>query len=1328
MLQQKYYQLLEKIQNKIFNFDKEERCLLTIYPDLTRDIWPKLADDPSYWNDELYRMVGDDIFEYIAPEYSDKFWIGYFKFIVTNPEYFYSDFLDEFLGMVVVSDETKSTLEEIFAEGLKKLEEKNTDTITGFSEEDVIEALEKKNFRWISLLNRKKSPMYNPITPEVMKKLIAEFPYDEYDSPVLFADWPYLLKDVFDKISLETLLEVISNTRSTANREKLLTREELVSLLRQKISKKKLDKPSYLELDISEFLFLLTEDEKKEFSKLFFENNILDYIKVAILYEQYSKEEIILKILEYINTSETLNPIFFQETLDYIKDDKRIIDALIQNGYILEILTRNILDKWPEKEALLIENINHNPEYNDFLNNVPLLSELLSRPNLLDALLKHPGVKSINADTESIIGTEAISYLKKVIKTRPDISISNLSYAGLNDYNPEILQCLLENKKYEEAIYLIDNNWWARTKNKITNYPDIKELILSSFAESFYFPTLLIRTEPTIIEDDDILKCYCKHEHTTEQLINFINHNEEYYKFYNHENFLLLKDYIANKINVDVTRLEKLEEKFGATIIRYYNNENIIELLKLNETTFNRIIELFNAQVFTMSDLESSYDSLKQYEFSKVHTDIVSVFPNILHAIQDQNDEFIENYINEMYKYLDHSFFKKFTTKYTLPEEYNEDNPKLFVTFVIEKLKQGNPDKRDKYLDILHHITDYFILKKREEYRTTYDMIGELDMSYGWDSKSFETEFFKYLIRKAHMYFVNYTIDDSGQEKNEFLSLDQYIGRKMVKYNLDPTLIKECLIFFCENEDIAQNYRYTYDITTIKKQYRYLLKAVTEISKEEPTHSIFQENVKDDVLLELDRANLIKRIYMPGVTDINLYEMLSTLKLDVLESCVIYNEEIYTSLKKLMDKRKLHILPVSLKNILNTPNINVSADFSNLAAFISYYAQIYEKEKSTLASNNKPTDNISLNLINILINAEVYAGVSSIYSQILGDQDFKLIKSNPGPNSASMKLANDGRLKEAVELTKQNYQREKVTVPTFNEIVELNNAKKIRIVVGNFTHPSNLSHGERTGSCMRIGGVGETLFGFCLKNPNGFHIRFEDPDNKNYISRVSGFRNGNTVFLNELRYSCDPDKYTNEDIIKACKIASQMLIDLSKQSSCPIDNVVVHRAYAAVDMKDENVNLNVKNIKEGLPHFYSDIGQSVIVMATTAKDNEFVPVNLNKQQIPEYLPAREQPTISTDIQEVSSKITRVATIKRMLEGEDYEYIEPIEFTQDLTYAIVNEDWYIYVDGQGVIHSDYITIDPRARQELSEYLIQIKDLVAQENLTNQTTNKEETYGF
>ena len=314
-------------------------------------------------------------------------------------------------------------------------------------------------------------------------------------------------------------------------------------------------------------------------------------------------------------------------------------------------------------------------------------------------------------------------------------------------------------------------------------------------------------------------------------------------------------------------------------------------------------------------------------------------------------------------------------------------------------------------------------------------------------------------------------------------------------------------------------------------------------------------------------------------------------------------------------------------------------------------------------------------------------------------------------------------INKAIEYTISNYRRKEITVPSFDETVEVNNSKKkIDIIVGNFTDPSNITHGERTGACMRIGGVGESFFDFCLTDPNGFHIRFEDSTTHEYISRVSGFRNGNTVFLNELRYS-RLKKYSNDDVVEACRIAARKLIEYSKNSTCPIENVVITNQYATSESKDEIVQFNIKNNKEGLRQFYTDIDTSGIVLATTATNTPLLPINFDKTKVPNYQPVRTKPRFLDSPSELAAKINRVASIKELLNGISYEELGSLSFDDGLLYGVVSDDWYIYVDYNLNIHKDYITLDPRAEEELKKYSIIIEEM-----LKNNEIKVGEEYGI
>lgn len=514
---------------------------------------------------------------------------------------------------------------------------------------------------------------------------------------------------------------------------------------------------------------------------------------------------------------------------------------------------------------------------------------------------------------------------------------------------------------------------------------------------------------------------------------------------------------------------------------------------------------------------------------------------------------------------------------------------------------------------------------------------------------------------------------------------------KLEEQGVSPSLSSDAIIYYALGSGNYQN-----DIASIQKTIRLLIKVAKECMQER-----YDEADYEALVDSVDYVGKVKRIYKAPSTQTDSYELLMRLNLPAIQDRLLSSgqEKIYDSLLQVMRKYKLYQIPDCFSKLLESEYINLPFEPSCISDFISYYYQIYEAEKKRLSALGKTDLEISLTPTTILINACIFSSVSSIYSQILGVEDAQLIRKNPGPNAAGSKLANNERLEEAIRYTLNNYRRQEVTIPTFNEVIDIGNHKCMRAIVGNFTHSSNITHGERTGACMRIGGMGETLWKFCLEDKNGFHIRFENPYTGEYISRVSGFRNGNTVFLNELRYSCNLDDYSNEDVVSSCRLVANILLQESKDSSCPIENVVIHPAYAMCDYQNTAVYLNISSPKEGLKSFYSDVSSIAVVLATTSTDAAFAPVNFDKSNVPVYQPARECAKESTNVDILNSNINRVHSIHQALSGQNYKYIEPITFQEGFLYGIVGQDWYLYVDANQQVHEDLISIDKRAEEEL-----------------------------
>ncbi len=332
---------------------------------------------------------------------------------------------------------------------------------------------------------------------------------------------------------------------------------------------------------------------------------------------------------------------------------------------------------------------------------------------------------------------------------------------------------------------------------------------------------------------------------------------------------------------------------------------------------------------------------------------------------------------------------------------------------------------------------------------------------------------------------------------------------------------------------------------------------------------------------------------------------------------------------------------------------------------------------------------------------------------LFGKENFDLLKRNPMPYRGE--YTSKQRISTAIELLKELHERKFITVPPSRDTYTLHNKKQINISVGDLHNLDNLTLGERTGACMRIGGPGYSLFNFCLKNINGFHVLFTDPENGKIVSRVSGFRNGNTVFLNELRFSLR-EKYTNENIVEACRMFSKRLIEDSKNSKYPIDNVVISPYFAMKSHSNESQDIGVQNIQKGYKSFYIDVSQESIVLATSNEDNSLVPIKLGPSNAERYELLRRDRKIGLGLEAIDLVLQTLLLDKHYGSG-NYEDFD-IDVDKDIIYAIQGEDWYISVDSTGKI-DNYImenSNDPKkAKEEMTESIEQTKEYITQYGL-------------
>ena len=364
-------------------------------------------------------------------------------------------------------------------------------------------------------------------------------------------------------------------------------------------------------------------------------------------------------------------------------------------------------------------------------------------------------------------------------------------------------------------------------------------------------------------------------------------------------------------------------------------------------------------------------------------------------------------------------------------------------------------------------------------------------------------------------------------------------------------------------------------------------------------------------------------------------------------------------------------------------------------------ASVFLNYKDIIKSLKK--SNMPLSMSSILDNADTYNKSPKIYKDLFEEDNFRLITLNPPLNRANS--LRQERRKESLKNYINCYKRTKVAVPSFDKIIEIN-SKKINAVVGNFTNPIALTLGERTGSCMRSGGIGEDLYDFCLEDERGFHIVFFEPNTGEFISRVSGFRNGNTIFLNQLRESV-LEKYNSDDLIEGLKQVADEIIMKSKNGEYSIDNVIISCDKAMEEYEGETEDVGISNIFDGMnKHFWFDVSPNNAIVLSTSDDGKLVPIKLGEKNISYYPTQRDKVKLADNPTEA---VNHIKIIDQLLSGKKFEEILIDDKEYEVCYY--GEDWYVAIDKFGNLYKNVI-------DKCKDYGSAFKEMdVALENIKN-----------
>ena len=420
----------------------------------------------------------------------------------------------------------------------------------------------------------------------------------------------------------------------------------------------------------------------------------------------------------------------------------------------------------------------------------------------------------------------------------------------------------------------------------------------------------------------------------------------------------------------------------------------------------------------------------------------------------------------------------------------------------------------------------------------------------------------------------------------------------------------------------------------------------------------------------------------------NLIGILISIKADQLKKTLFEDEESLTELIAFLNKYKILSWCDRYENLATEADLSFTMD--SIAELINNYPSIIKALKKQADKLKIP---FSPTLIKIMDEASVYDTYSSRFTLLFGKENFRRIKTNPGRFKGSW--TKEQRISKSIALIRGMYKKEAIPVPSIDKDYTTSTNKKVHVVLGNTTDLINLTLGERTDACMRLGSAGDRLFRYALLDNKGFHICLYHPKTNEFISRLSCFRSGNTVVFNQLRHSVSQE-YSDEELIDIIKQIADELIELTKDSPYPIDNILIDGKYGMENSRMSTVPLGVDVTDKSkiTPYFtleeqktlsskvvYSDVRDYGIVLSSSRPDKKLVPINLSAP-VPEYSPCRQNIKVYHDKQ-AQDQILHYKLLEGVINGSEIDRID-IEPNENIKICIAGEDWYISIDNEGNI--------------------------------------------
>lgn len=1044
----------------------------------------------------------------------------------------------------------------------------------------------------------------------------------------------------------------------------------------------------------------------------------------------FNSELIYLSIKNDISTIDRIPQAAWTEELSQFA-----YEQALKNNYILTKDSPNFLRKKFDiaKRSVKIEPQSANWALWDELNEE-------EKNTLINIILTSPLDYVITHETHNTLSSN-INILIKSIKCNPQ-SVELIKWNALSNEDRELIINTLIEIKYVLSIttpnYLINDVRICLNSIKndvksgryipdamIKKYPEIlKQLIINGY----YSLEEFLKFGTDKLKDDDILIYYLKQMGVPEgideesnlyieRIKNFIKDTlnkpleiknvRKFFHFvalkewekYRQENY----DYYTNIFNRILDSLEKnnnfisalnelkflievdnaLEERkyalFNAFIEYHqiYHNPNIknkLELLQAKKDDISKIAALFiskSKEDFISEKMVAFDEAFKRFYIIKIDTPFVKK-----KVIEIKQREMVKRLFKERDSQLcgKLDLIKQKYLTYQYHPSIKKESINGILELFIKKIIDGNISNIDDVLlDVKPNRFDEY-----EVYEKVLKLINRLNNhNISYDGK--ETEKYRGLISfDGNKYYYNALPFNESE-------LELIMGYKDLKY-----------VFGKVKSEIMQMTKSIDNITEITKEDIGLLVKECPFTDEFYSFnskfsnrwhiSVFNDFIK---IFENSKANII---------DDDNYEILYNLfvKNGLLTFAMINEVGAYDSNGQVFDKILDYIAIRTCENI--------SEDLPKLTSLL-----------------DKGEFNIE-NLDKILDFKEMFKYADMKQISLLGKDVIKKIYSDNGFTSSSQKE----RINVACDLVSAMTSRNSSTVPYVNDTVG-----NYKYSMYDSTDETLLTAGLDTNACFRCCGNDNDFLHYCALDKNGFVLKITDSQG-NFIGRASGFRNGNGVYINQLRtiYDKKASAYESErqGIIQAFQKACDDIVETSQKNPNEInkiDFVVVTKSYLLANMNSNILGGNVtnkighnpmenasedwkhfithtKNLRESIDgYFTTDFGNYSLICVNSSV-GELTPDKIKKGDVPAmYKRTRKQISINEPSEIMEHNINKIKACQSHQTGNSFAYFKVPENSKIMT----GDNWYIIFGEHGILDSCCLLSDEFAKMEFSSVLEQ-----------------------